>query len=84
MSPRPWLADAALPVTAASIGPLLRAAYEAGDLDLPLPGAGRTCDRWPALAELSAADLVLGRLAEAPTDALAVLAELGVADPVGL
>ena len=52
-------------------------AHAAGALDLPLPGAGRTLARWTALAELSAADLVLGRLAEAHADAVAILAELG-------
>lgn len=72
----PWLVGAQLPVTSASVGPLLRAAQTAGALALPLPGSGRTLERWLALAELSAADLVLGRLAEAHVDALAILAEL--------
>ena len=71
-----WLADADLPVTPDTVGGLLRAAAAAGALDLPLPGSGRTLTRWLALAELSAANLVLGRLAEAHTDALAILAEL--------
>lgn len=80
----PWLPSGSLPVTAASIGPLLRAALTAGALDLPLPGAGRTADRWLALAELSAADLVLGRLAEAHADAVAILSELSGPSPGGL
>lgn len=74
--PPDWLAGAHLPVTGESVGPLLRAAQAAGALDLPLPGSGRTFERWQALAELSAVDLVLGRLAEAHTDALAILDEL--------
>ena len=83
--PRPsWLAGAALPVTAATVGPLLRAAAAAGALDLPLPGSGGTLQRWHALAELSAVDLVLGRLAEAHADAVAILAELGGPSPDGL
>jgi alkylation response protein AidB-like acyl-CoA dehydrogenase len=78
----PWPDPAALP--ADDVGPLLRAGLAAGALDLPLPGAGRTLERWTALAELSAADLVLGRLAEAHADAVAILAELGGAAPDGL
>ena len=66
------------------MGPLLRAAQAAGGLDLPPPGSGRTLDRWQALAELSAADLVLGRLAEAHADAIAILAECGAPTPEGL
>lgn len=76
-APPAWLAGADLPTTSESVGPLLRAAQAAGALDLPLPGSGRTLQRWQALAELSTADLVLGRLAEAHVDAVAILAELG-------
>ena len=72
-----WLDDVALPLSTATVGPALRAAQAAGVLDLPLPGSGGTLARWQALAELSATDLVLGRLAEAHADALAILAELG-------
>lgn len=52
-----------------------------GGLDLPLPGSGRTRERWAVLAELAEADLSLARLAEGHTDAVAILAELG-APPV--
>lgn len=45
-------------------------------LAVPLPGRGRTAQRWRILAELAADDLDLGRLAEAHLDALAILAEL--------
>lgn len=70
-----WLA-ASLPLAPSDVGPALRSALAAGALQLPLPGGGSTLTRWLALAELSALDLGLGRLAEAHTDALAVLAEL--------
>ncbi|GAA0282287.1 acyl-CoA dehydrogenase [Cryptosporangium japonicum] len=59
----------------------LLAAHRAGALDLPLPGRGRTAERFAALAELTRADTALGRLAEGHTDALAILAELDGPDP---
>jgi alkylation response protein AidB-like acyl-CoA dehydrogenase len=49
----------------------------AGQLQLPLPGSGRTALRWRRLSELTEVDVVAGRLAEAHTDAVAILAELG-------
>lgn len=49
----------------------------AGDLDPPLPGRGRTAERWAALAGYGRRDLCLGRLAEGHTDAAAILAEAG-------
>ena len=52
-----------------------------GALDLPLPGSGETARRWQRLAELTEIDVVAGRLAEAHTDAVAILAELGGPDP---
>ncbi len=48
---------------------------------LPLPGAGRTLDRWRALAAVGATDLSLAKLYEGHTDALAILAELSPARP---
>ena len=63
-------------MSAETVGAVLRAAHAAGSLDLPLPGSGRTLERWLALAELSAGDLVVGRLAEAHADAVAILSEL--------
>src|ERR1700759_5759845 len=48
----------------------------AGDLHLPLPGSGRTAERWRRLSKLTEIDVVAGRLAEAHTDAIAILAEL--------
>ncbi|EHB50276.1 dehydrogenase [Mycolicibacterium rhodesiae JS60] len=50
---------------------------DAGELDLPLPGSGQTLVRWNKLASLCEIDVVAGRLAEAHTDAVAILAELG-------
>jgi alkylation response protein AidB-like acyl-CoA dehydrogenase len=57
-------------------------AVESGRLNLPLPGGGRTRQRWAVLAQLGEEDLSLARLAEGHTDALAILAELGaLAEP---
>jgi alkylation response protein AidB-like acyl-CoA dehydrogenase len=44
---------------------------------LPLPGAGRTPDRHQSLLSWGAMDLSFARIAEAHTDALAILAECG-------
>jgi alkylation response protein AidB-like acyl-CoA dehydrogenase len=54
----------------------VRAALDAGLLDLPLPGAGRTADRWAGLVQIGRVDLDVARLAEAHTDAVAICAEL--------
>ena len=59
----------------------LTRAVGAGELDLPLPGAGRTRERWRALSDLAERDLSLGRLAEGHTDAAAILDELGAPPP---
>ncbi|WP_299038719.1 hypothetical protein [uncultured Pseudokineococcus sp.] len=56
---------------------------DAGGLDLPLPAGGRTAQRWAALADWGGEDLVLARLAEGHTDAVAVLAEAGSPAPEG-
>jgi alkylation response protein AidB-like acyl-CoA dehydrogenase len=56
---------------------LVRRWLEAGQLDLPAPGSGRTGTRWWKLAAFTENDVVAGRLAEAHADALAILAELG-------
>ena len=45
---------------------------------VPLPGSGRTFDRWERLGAVAGRDLSAGRLYEGHTDALAILAEAGV------
>jgi alkylation response protein AidB-like acyl-CoA dehydrogenase len=60
---------------------LLRRWLEAGELQLPAPGSGRTSARWWKLAALAEHDIVAGRLAEAHTDALAILSELSGPTP---
>ncbi len=57
------------------------AAVESGRLDLPLPGGGRTRERWAVLAGLAGEDLSLARLSEGHADALAIRAELGAGPP---
>lgn len=56
---------------------LVRQWLDAGELNLPLPASGDTVGRWLKLAEFTEVDVVAGRLAEAHTDAVAILAELG-------
>ena len=75
-SPPAWLTGVPLPVGEGELRAVLLAARAAGALDLPHPGDGGTLRRWLALAELSAIDLGMGRLAEAHTDAVSILAEL--------
>jgi hypothetical protein len=57
------------------LGARLRALQERGALNLPLPGAGHTCERHRALVGFGRDDLSAARLVEAHTDALAILAE---------
>ncbi|KQP23501.1 acyl-CoA dehydrogenase family protein [Pseudorhodoferax sp. Leaf267] len=56
----------------------LQALIASGDDDIPLPGSGRTLQRWQALADVAQRDLSLIKLFEGHTDALAIQAELGV------
>jgi alkylation response protein AidB-like acyl-CoA dehydrogenase len=60
-----------------ALGEMLRQLVDAGYDRLPLPGSGRTLDRWRALAAVAARDLGLVKLFEGHADALAILAELG-------
>ena len=55
---------------------LFAAAVRGGDLDLPLPGRGRTAERLLRLSALGRRDLVLARLGEGHADAIAIRAEL--------
>ncbi|WP_431049298.1 acyl-CoA dehydrogenase [Roseateles sp. L2-2] len=65
-------------------GRRLRALIDAGRAELPLPGRGRTLERWSALATVAAVDLSLVKLFEGHTDAMAILADAGgVAVPRG-
>lgn len=63
-------------------GEAFRTAVESGRLDLPLPGSGRTRERWAAFADLAGEDLSLVRLAEGHADAVAILAELDGPPPL--
>ena len=58
------------------VGRRVRARLAAGALDLPRPGHGRTVERLTRLRDLGEDDLVVARLAEAHTDALAILGDL--------
>lgn len=56
----------------------LRALHRDGELDLPLPGGGETANRHRRLFELARRHSVsVARLAEAHTDAVAILGEAG-------
>lgn len=48
---------------------------------LPLPGGGRTLERWRSLASLAGTDVCLAKVLEAHYDAQAILAELGYPTP---
>lgn len=50
-----------------------------GRWDLPLPGSGQTPRRLLMLSQIARRDLAAGRIAEGHTDAIAILAEAGVA-----
>lgn len=56
----------------------LMKALQAHCLDtLPRPGHGNTLERWQTLSRVAGCDLVLAKLYEGHTDALAILAECG-------
>jgi hypothetical protein len=59
-----------------ALQPLLQQLISAGFADLPMPGQGRTLERWRTLATVSASDLGLVKLFEGHTDALAIMKEL--------
>jgi alkylation response protein AidB-like acyl-CoA dehydrogenase len=60
---------------------LVRHWLESGRLELPLPGSGRTAERWRRLGLLAEEDIVAARIAEAHVDAVAILDELGAKPP---
>lgn len=70
-----------VPADAAALGECLNELIAAGLDQLPLPGAGRTLERWQALARVAAYDLSLCKLYEGHTDALAILQECGAERP---
>lgn len=79
LAPRSDLTPGLLP--GALDGPLdLQRLVLGGSGRLPLPGSGRTLERWQALAAVAARDLAVAKLFEGHTDSIAILAELG-ADP---
>lgn len=51
---------------------------------LPVPGRGRTIERWAALAGVARDDLSVARLVEGHVDAIAILDELDAPAPSGL
>jgi alkylation response protein AidB-like acyl-CoA dehydrogenase len=69
---------------AQEVASALGALERRGLLELPLPGAGATFERFDALFEIAAIDLSLARLAEGHTDARAILSELGAPARPGL
>ncbi|MGC5362300.1 acyl-CoA dehydrogenase [Streptomyces sp. DT24] len=54
---------------------------ESGAVEFPLPGAGRTAERFAALTSVAEDDLCVARLVEGHVDAVAILAELGEPPP---
>lgn len=50
---------------------------------VPLPGSGRTAERWTLLRRVAEADLTVARVLEPHVDALAILAEAEVPAPPG-
>jgi len=67
--------------TPATLRRRLRVMMSAGELELPLPAAGQTPLRHHALYEFGRTDLSIARLAEAHTDAVAILRE-AQCDPI--
>jgi len=66
-----------------ALGRCLRALVEAGLDQLPLPGSGRTLERFQALAEVGGHDLGLCKVYEGHTDALAIIRQLGGSPTAG-
>jgi alkylation response protein AidB-like acyl-CoA dehydrogenase len=60
----------------------LQVAVEFGSR-LPEPGRGQTAVRWALLSAVAEVDLTVARVLEAHSDALAILAEAGLAPPAG-
>ena len=61
----------------------LRRLLASGELTLPDPASGRTAERHNRLVEIGRADLQIARVAEAHTDAVAILHEAGRSEQPG-
>ena len=68
-------------ITAQALGDCLQKMVDAGLDTLPLPGSGRTLERWQRLALVAGNDLGLCKLYEGHTDALATMQELDAERP---
>lgn len=66
-----------------ALGRCLQALVEVSLDELPLPGSGRTLERFQRLAEVGGHDLGLCKLYEGHTDALAIFQQLGSQAPAG-
>ncbi|WP_130906751.1 acyl-CoA dehydrogenase [Pseudomonas sp. Sample_16] len=76
---------AARPVNAdaqSALQKLMQEFIGSGFASLPMPGQGRTLERWRTLAAVSASDLALAKLYEGHTDALAIMTELDPDEPI--
>ena len=73
----PWPWSDCRPFAVPSAAEMDLAGAVAALAGLPLPGSGRTGDRFATLAEVAARDLSIGRLAEGHADAVAILSEAG-------
>lgn len=71
-----FTADAARHQVAERFAELVQSA-EDGGRQFPLPGSGRTPERFAALTAVAEEDLCVARLVEGHADAVAILAELG-------
>ncbi|MFS0827304.1 acyl-CoA dehydrogenase [Pseudomonas phoenicis] len=70
-----FAARPAVPGLDAALETLMRSLHGSHYDALPLPGQGRTLQRWQTLARVAGCDLGLAKLYEGHTDALAILAE---------
>jgi hypothetical protein len=76
------MAALADPGSAADVADAFRKIAARSD-EVPLPGSGRTWERFAFLARIAATSPALARLVEGHVDALAIVAELGTPSPAG-
>lgn len=76
-----FAARATVRATDAALQQQMQALASGGFTALPMPGQGRTLDRWRTLAAVAGCDLSLTKLFEGHTDALAILAEIEPSRP---